>query len=100
MAYEYNYGWAGAVPEFDRGVSKPVQSWPDYIYYSCDIINMWNPKPADITLDGHVNIDDLKALANKYHVAMDWGHLADPITPTGIVDIFDLVFVAKNFGDC
>jgi hypothetical protein len=104
-ADEFNYGWAGPVPEFVAEYGPvypagPMYNWPDSLLYSCDMINIWKPKPADITLDGHVNIDDLKALANKYHVAMDWGHLADPITPTGIVDIFDLVFVAKNFGDC
>jgi hypothetical protein len=95
---EYNYGWTGPVPEFVLEFPN-LHNWPDFIYYSCDLINRWNPKPADITLDGHVNIDDLKTLANKYHVPCNWGNLAS-IGTAGVVDIFDLVFVAKNFGDC
>jgi hypothetical protein len=96
---EYNYGWAGPVPEFVLEFPN-LYNWPDFIYYSCDLINRWNPKPADITLDGHVNIDDLKVLANKYHVACNWGDLAKPVGTDHFVDIFDLVFVAKHFGDC
>jgi len=97
-AVEYNYGWTGPVTEWVAEFPN-MYNWPDYMYYSCDMINIWNPKPADITLDGKVNIDDLKALANKYHVTCDWGNLADPVGTHGLVDIFDLVFVAKNFGD-
>jgi hypothetical protein len=99
LGYEYNYGWVGLVPEFESEYPLTIL-WPDSIYYSCDIINMWNPKPADITLDGHVNIDDLKVLANKYHANCDWGDLAKPVGTDHFVDIFDLVFVAKKFGDC
>jgi len=98
-AVEYNYGWNGPVTEFQYEFPN-MYNWPDYLYYSCDMINIWKPKPADITLDGHVNIDDLKALANKYHVTHPWGDLANPVGTAGVVDIFDLVFVAKNFGDC
>jgi hypothetical protein len=93
---EYNYpAGIGPIPQ-----APNVYNWPDFLYYSCDMMNIWKPKPADITLDGHVNIDDLKTLANKYHVNCDWGDLAKPVGTDHVVDIFDLVFVAKNFGDC
>jgi hypothetical protein len=96
---EYNYNFAGPVPAFVDEFPN-LYNWPqDTIYYSCDMINWWNPKRPDITLDGHVNIDDLKVGANKYHVVCDWAALS-PINGQAYVDIFDLVYIAKNFGDC
>jgi hypothetical protein len=50
------------------------------------------PIPGDLNLDGHVDIEDLSAIAKAY---------GDPNTfdlnGDGIVDIFDIVIVAKNF---
>jgi hypothetical protein len=50
------------------------------------------PIPGDLNLDGHVDIEDLSAIAKAY---------GDPntfdIDGSGEVDIFDIVIVAKNF---
>jgi hypothetical protein len=93
--YEYNFNFVGPTP-----LEPNAYSWTDYLYYSCDMLNRWNPKRPDISLDGHVNIDDLTLLLPEYGETEDWGHLADPVPSLTKVDIFDFVYVAKHFGDC
>jgi hypothetical protein len=50
------------------------------------------PIPGDLNLDGHVDIEDLSAIAKAYGDPNTFDLNAD-----GIVDIFDIVIVAKNF---
>ena len=65
--------------------------------YSGDVIQMFVPKSrADITIDGAVDIEDLALLAEDYGLASPYANLA---APGGLVDIFDLVYVAKRYGD-
>jgi hypothetical protein len=69
------------------------------LLYSGDVIQMFVPKSrADITIDGVVDIEDLAALAAVYGQASPWSDLASPVSPA-VVDIFDLVYVAKRYGD-
>ena len=51
-----------------------------------------------ITINGVVDIEDLAALAAEYGNVHAWSDLAAPAAPT-VVDIFDLVYVAKRYGD-
>jgi len=53
----------------------------------------FTPIPGDLNYDGHVDIEDLSAIAHAYGTAdADFDLNGD-----GIVDIFDIVIVAKNF---
>jgi len=77
----------------------PYYMYPGDLLYSGDVIQMFVPKSrADITIDGVVDIEDLAALAAKYGNAHAWSDLASPVAPAP-VDIFDLVYVAKRYGD-
>jgi hypothetical protein len=106
-SYEYDYNFAGP---WTATWLFPWNSWPipnivhDYpLIYSCDMLNMWNPKRADLTLDGKVDTADLAALSPFYEtVPVHWGGLAvagDGKGDPSLVDIFDFVYVAKHFGD-
>jgi hypothetical protein len=96
LPYEYNLNYVGPTP------LEPIcYSFADSFYYSCDMVNMWVPKRADISLDGHVDVIDLGLLLPEYGQMGDWGNLASPGAGTqGKVDIFDFVYIAKKFGDC
>jgi len=62
------------------------------------VIQAFIPKSrADITIDGVVDIEDLAALAEEYGNVHPWASLAGVDLVT--VDIFDLVYVAKRYGD-
>jgi hypothetical protein len=53
----------------------------------------FTPIPGDLNYDGHVDIEDLSAIAKAYGTTdADFDLNGD-----GIVDIFDVVIVAKNF---
>jgi len=68
------------------------------LFYSGDVIQAFIPKSrADITIDGVVDIEDLAALAEEYGNVHPWAALAG--TDLVTVDIFDLVYVAKRYGD-
>jgi len=72
-------------------------SYPGDLIYSGDLGNLFRPKSiADLTLDGIVDIADLAAVAMEYGNAHPYAAL---VAPPGNVDIFDIVFVAKRFGD-
>jgi len=71
--------------------------YPGDLLYSGDVVQMFVPKSrADITIDGAVDIEDLALLAEDYGLASPYANLA---APGGLVDIFDLVYVAKRYGD-
>ena len=101
-AYQYNYPTIVGVPPVNP-LEPNAYQFADYIYYSCDMVNYWNPKRPDITLDGHVNIADLTILLKFYGKGIadsEWFKLADPVGSLTVVDIYDFVYIAKNFGDC
>jgi hypothetical protein len=52
----------------------------------------FRPIPGDLNLDGHVDIEDLSAIAKAYGLPDTFDLNMD-----GIVDIYDVVIVAKNF---
>jgi len=67
------------------------------LFYSGDLGNIYIKKSlADLSLDGMVDIADLGKVAKKYGLAHVY---ADLVAPGGNVDIFDIVYVAKRFGD-
>jgi hypothetical protein len=69
------------------------------LLYSGDVIQMFVPKSrADLNIDGVVDIEDLAALAAEYGNSHAWSDLVAPVFPAD-VDIFDLVYVAKRYGD-
>jgi len=96
--YQYNCPFDASPPV--NPLEPTAYQFQDYLKYSCDMVNMWNPKRPDITLDGHVNIADLTILLKQYNVAMPWFDLATGIGSLTKVDIYDFVYIAKNFGDC
>jgi hypothetical protein len=68
------------------------------LLYSGDVIQMFVPKSrADLNIDGVVDIEDLALLAEQYGLPHPWAALAGVDLVT--VDIFDLVYVAKRYGD-
>jgi hypothetical protein len=88
----------------------------DQIWYSGDLGNIYVPKSkADLNLDGVVDILDLAAIAKVYGKDstynytkttppqfMHWSDLVTPFDKGGVhapVDIYDVVYVAKHFGD-
>lgn len=52
------------------------------------------PVLGDLNLDGHIDIEDLSAIAKAYGDTID---LTFDINHDDIVDIYDVVIVAKNF---
>jgi hypothetical protein len=71
---------------------------PPALKVSGPVIQAFIPKSrADITIDGVVDIEDLAALAEEYGNVHPWAGLAGVDLVT--VDIFDLVYVAKRYGD-
>jgi hypothetical protein len=75
--------------------------FPPDLFISGPLGNDFVPKSlADLTLDGIVDIADLAKVASKYGKPSDYAKLVDPVLPADVnVDIFDIVFVAKRFGD-
>lgn len=70
---------------------------PTTLWYSGDIIQMFVPKSlADLNIDGVVDIADLAAIAKVYGTVHPWSGL---VAPSGTVDIYDIVYVAKRQGD-
>jgi hypothetical protein len=94
--WQYGYNYQGP---FTADPHMVVSHYGYGLDYSCDMKNFWNPKRPDITLDGHVDVADLSALAKKYGQTHPWGALST-VGSTTTVDIFDFVYIAKNFGDC
>jgi len=95
LAVEYDYNYVGP---FTGDPHIQINWYNIPLEYSCDLINAWTPKRPDITLDGVIDIEDLKALAVEYMETHAWGALSTVGDPT-TVDIFDFVYIAKNFGD-
>ena len=95
VVFEYDYNHQGPFADDPYLV---VSNYGYGLEYSCDLINFWNPKRPDINLDGVVNIGVLSALAKVYAVVHPWGALST-VGDTAVVDIFDFVYIAKNFGD-
>jgi len=96
IVWEYDYLHTGP---FTADPYMTVSNYGYGLEYSCDLINFWNPKRPDINLDGVVNIGDLSALAKQYGNAVPWGALSATVGDPTTVDIFDFVYIAKNFGD-
>jgi len=69
----------------------------DLLLVSGPLKNVFVPKSiADLNFDGIVDVADLATVASKYGDASAYANLVSP----GVnVDIFDIVFVAKRFGD-
>lgn len=61
----------------------------------------FRPIPGDLNMDGHVDIEDLSAIAKCYGATptnSDWNYCDDfDLDGSDAVDIFDVVIVAKNF---
>jgi len=77
---------------------EPCEYWEgQYIigYYE------FRPIPGDLNMDGHVDIEDLSAIAKCYGATpanSDWNYCDDfDLDDSDAVDIFDVVIVAKNF---
>lgn len=79
-------------------VKTPSQTYvPPGLFISEALGNVFKPKSrADLTLDGAVDIADLAKVASKYGTASPYALL---VSSGPNVDIFDIVYVAKHFGD-
>jgi len=106
IPYNYTTGYFAILNAYIRVKSETQQSfdynYPGELAYSGNLGNFFIKKSlADLNLDGIVDILDLGKVAKKYGLASNYDELVDT-PPTGAdssVDIFDIVFVAKRFGD-
>jgi hypothetical protein len=75
---------------------QPSLALPTGINYGGDVTCTWSPIQGDVKLDGVVDIFDLVKVANLY----DKNDATYNLTGAGsdLIDIFDLVVVASNFG--
>lgn len=65
------------------------------IIYGGDVNYSWSPIRGDVNLDGTVTVDDVRIIAIYYDTYNDTWNLTGS---DSLVDIFDLVVVASNFG--
>jgi len=78
--------------------------WPGMVSFE-DALYVFKPIPGDLDGSGHTGIEDLMILAARYGEIGDcvagptanaWSHYYD-LTGDGVIDIYDLVLLAKNF---
>jgi hypothetical protein len=80
-------------PQPDRaftrgGLDNTIDVGPDVLY-------TWSPIRGDVTLDGNVDITDLRTVAAFYDQSIDTWNLTGT---SNLIDLFDLVVIAGNFG--
>jgi len=81
------------VYNFPPGMPDPVLPEELNVY---NATYYWRPKKEDLNLDCHVDIIDLGAIAKKYGTSHVWSYLT-VTTSEPIVDLYDVVAVAKQF---
>jgi hypothetical protein len=115
VAMEYDYAFGPYTPygfyssplygSGEGGVAPPTLTMLDYpepLSTPNTFVNFWNPKLADLNEDGVVNVQDLAALAMVYGEWLPtpyWAGVWTGAGYTGYVNVFDFVYIAKNFGD-
>jgi hypothetical protein len=57
----------------------------------------WTPIPGDFNQDGHVGVDDILIMAEHYGANGSWDMTGPAGTPDGVVDIYDIIWVAKRY---
>ena len=70
------------------GGSNKINVGPDVLY-------TWSPIQGDVDLDGDVDLFDLRTVSTFYDLVNDTWNLTGG---TGLIDIFDLVVIANNYG--
>jgi hypothetical protein len=102
VPYAYNTTFSIGCELYAKCPEPRTYTWgtdngPTTLLYSGDVTQMFVPKSrADLDINGVVDVEDLAAVAGVYGTLHPWGSLA---TPFPIVDIFDLVYVAKRYLD-
>jgi hypothetical protein len=82
-----------ASPQPDRaytrgGSDNEIDVGPDAVY-------TWSPIQGDVTLDGNVDITDLRTVSAFYDQSIETWNL---MGTSNLIDIFDLVVIAGNYG--
>ena len=65
------------------------------INVGADVTYTWSPIQGDVDLDGDVDLFDLRTVSTFYDLVNDTWNLTGG---TGLIDIFDLVVIANNYG--
>jgi hypothetical protein len=80
-------------PQPDRAYTKGGSD--NKINVGADVAYTWSPIQGDIDLDGDVDLFDLRTVSAFYDQVNDQWNLTGG---TGLIDIFDLIAIAGNFG--
>jgi hypothetical protein len=96
--------WTGIIniesATLDYPSLQPVLSYTrggpsNKINVGLDVTYTWDPIQGDIDLDGEVDLFDLRTVSAFYDKVNDTWNLTGS---TGLIDIFDLVVIANNYG--